>query len=140
MSASEQTGELPSDMTDYEIKYAGKGRAPNRDASEVRLRLECDGRYHQYFVALASGVRLRLLEPLPGEEFWKRFVELASQEVERWIASGGTPEPDPTDAVLLTPDVNKAHTASRSGNSTLPMLPRDDDPLEGIVVHRFSIP
>lgn len=105
----------------------------------VGLRLHRDGEYHQYFEALASGIALRHLSPRPGDEFWKRFVELAAKKVEEWVREGGRPLEESIMAIHLTPSVEEAQRLSRGSASNLPTLPRDDFPIEGIVVHSFSM-
>lgn len=123
----------------YRVRYVGR-EVPARDFDgwAAGLRLLQDGRYVQYFRAIAAAPDLLGLEPKPGHDWWTEFILAAARQVEQLVMGGGfTPGP-PGEPLFLRPDVAEVHQTSRRPDPGRRHFTATDPSIEGVDVLRFG--
>ena len=100
----------------YRIEEEALSRDRSRlDARELRLRLWHDDAYHQFFTVAVPGIDFRDFPdggPAAGG-FWNSIRRQAVQAIEEWVEEGGQPLRDPTVAVELPVNFERARKAAR---------------------------
>ena len=123
----------------YRVRYVGR-ELPARDFDgyAAGLRLLQDGRYVQYFRAIAAAPDLLDLEPKPGHDWWTEFIVAAADGIRQLVERGGlTPRP-PGEPMFLRPDVRAVHEAARRPDPARRHFTANDPGIEGVDVLRFG--
>ena len=124
----------------YRVKYVGRELpAHDFDGWAAGLRLVRDGRYVQYFRAIAAAPDLLALEPRPANDWWTEFILAAAHQIEELVMSTTPFEPRPPgEPMFVRPDVVQVHQASRRPDPGRRYFTATDPGLDGVDVLRFG--
>jgi hypothetical protein len=122
----------------YRVRYVGRELpAQDFDGWAAGLRLLEDGRYVQYFRAIAPAADLLGLEPKPTNDWWTEFIVAAARQIQQLVERGFEPGP-PGEPMFLRPDVAEVHQASRKPDPGRRHLTATEPSIDGIDVLRWG--
>lgn len=102
----------------FSAEFVGWMRDENRiDASQVRLRVLCDGEYFQFFTGVVSGPALRMAihgsEQMGLDQYKRGCIYAAVSGIQLLVEEGFEPLDEPLNAVELLVDSDVAERRAR---------------------------